>query len=318
MLLIISKVLVVFIYLGIGFAANKLRILPAESSKYFINLIMEITVPCLMLSSITGQEIDGNMYRSTIITFVVTLLLFVLIAVLTTFTADTFFRDKEQQDRNVLATAMTGCNSGFMGYPIAKAVFGPLVFYYLVIQTISNNMYIFVISLFQLHHRERKAGSSGNPAALFKPLLNLTTIVTVVSIGLLFAGIKIPSYFMDIITTVGDVTIPVSMMLVGIQLAGTDFKTVFADRDVIIAAIVKLVAAPALIMLVMIPMPFDPIVKMIAVFGMCFPTAVMSAAMAAREEKNPQLISACVATSTLLSMCTLPVWILICSSLYLN
>ena len=65
-------------------------------------------------------------------------------------------------------------------------------------------------------------------------------------------------------------------------------------------------------------MPFDPIVKMIAVFGMCFPTAVMSAAMAAREEKNPQLISACVATSTLLSMGTLPVWILICSSLYLN
>lgn len=317
MLLIISKVLVVFIYLGIGFAANKLGILPAESSKYFINLIMDITVPCLMVSSITGQEIDGRMYVNTILTFVVTLIVYVLIAVLTTLFADRFFKGKNQEDRNVLATAMTGCNSGFMGYPIAKAVFGPLVFYYIVIQTISNNMYIFVISLFQLHHRESESASSRSKADMFKPLLNLTTIVTVISIGLLFAGIKIPAYFMDIISTVGDVTIPVSMMLVGIQLAGTDFQTVFADKDVIAAAFVKLVAAPALVMLVMIPMPLDPIVKMIAVFGMCFPTAVMSAAMAARENKNPQLISAAVATSTLLSMITLPVWIMICDSLYL-
>ena len=57
MLLIFSKVLAVFIYIGVGLIANKLKVLPEESAKYFISFIMGITVPCLMISSITGQDI---------------------------------------------------------------------------------------------------------------------------------------------------------------------------------------------------------------------------------------------------------------------
>ena len=60
MLLIFSKVLVVFIYIGVGFIANKLKVLPEDSVKHFISLIMGITVPCLMISSITSQDINGS------------------------------------------------------------------------------------------------------------------------------------------------------------------------------------------------------------------------------------------------------------------
>jgi hypothetical protein len=41
MLLIFSKVLVVFIYIGVGFIANRLKVLPEESVKHFISLVME-------------------------------------------------------------------------------------------------------------------------------------------------------------------------------------------------------------------------------------------------------------------------------------
>ena len=37
MLLIFSKVLVVFIYIGVGLIANKLKVLPEESVKHFIS-----------------------------------------------------------------------------------------------------------------------------------------------------------------------------------------------------------------------------------------------------------------------------------------
>jgi len=43
MLLIFSKVLVVFIYIGVGFIANRLKVLPEESVKHFISLVMGIT-----------------------------------------------------------------------------------------------------------------------------------------------------------------------------------------------------------------------------------------------------------------------------------
>ena len=316
MLLIFSKVLVVFIYIGVGFIANRLKVLPEESVKHFISLVMGITVPCLVISSITGQDINGDMYRNTILTLLLTTLVLIVTAFATTFVSDRIFPWKDQQDRNVLASAMTGCNAGFMGLPIASAVFGELVFYYLVIQNIANNLYLFVMSLAQLHHRESEKSSKSLSEKL-KPLVNPTSVATIVSLIMLFAGIHLPEYAMDIVSTLGDITIPLSMILVGVQLGGADFKKLIADKALLITSVMKLIAVPALALLILTPMPVDPVVKLTVLLGMCFPSAVIGVAVAAQENKNSKLMSEAVAISTLLSVVTLPVWIMIISRLYL-
>lgn len=316
MLLIFSKVLVVFIYIGVGFIANRLKVLPEESVKHFISLVMGITVPCLMISSITSQDINGSMYRNTVLILALSVLIYIVTAAVTTFISDRVFTRKDQQDRNVLASAMTGCNSGFMGLPIASAVFGELVFYYLAIQTIVNNTYLFVMSLSQLHHRESEKSSKSLREKL-SPLVNPTSAATLVAVILLFAGLHLPEYVMDIVTPLGDVTIPLSMILVGVQLGGTDFRRLLSDKDLLITAAVKLVIMPVIALLVLTPFPVDPVVKLTALLAVCFPSAVIGVAVAAQEKKNSQLMAEAVAVSTLLSMITLPVWIMIISRLYL-
>ena len=316
MLLIFSKVLVVFIYIGVGLIANRLKVLPEESVKHFISLVMCITVPCLVISSITGQDLNGDMYRNTILTLLLTTLVLIVTAFATTFVSDRIFPWKDQQDRNVLASAMTGCNAGFMGLPIASAVFGELVFYYLVIQNIANNLYLFVMSLAQLHHRESEKSSKSLSEKL-KPLVNPTSVATIVSLIMLFAGIHLPEYAMDIVTTLGDITIPLSMILVGVQLGGADFKKLIADKALLITSVMKLIAVPALALLILTPMPVDPVVKLTVLLGMCFPSAVIGVAVAAQENKNSQLMVEAVAITTLLSLFTLPVWIMIITRLYL-
>jgi predicted permease len=316
MLLIFSKVLAVFIYIGVGLVANGLKVLPEESAKYFISFIMGITVPCLMISSITGQDINGDMYRNTILMLALSALIYIVTSAVTTFISDRIFSLKDQQDRNVLASAMTGCNSGFMGLPVASAVFGDLVFYYLVIQTIVNNTYLFVLSLVQLHHRESES-SSKSLREILKPLANPTSAATVVSIAMLFTGLHLPEYVMGIVEPLGDITIPLSMILVGIQLGGSDFKRLLSDKDLLITATVKLIVMPVIALLILTPFPVDPVVKLTALFAVCFPSAVIGVAVAAQEKKNPQLMAEAVAVSTLLSIITLPVWIMIISRLYL-
>ena len=316
MLLIFSKVLVVFIYIGVGLIANRLKVLPEESVKHFISLVMCITVPCLVISSITGQDLNGDMYRNTILTLLLTTLVLIVTAFATTFVSDRIFPWKDQQDRNVLASAMTGCNAGFMGLPIASAVFGELVFYYLVIQNIANNLSLFVMSLAQLHHREDEKSSKDLRDKL-KPLVNPTSVATIVSLIMLFAGIHLPEYAIDIVTTLGDITIPLSMILVGVQLGGADFKKLIADKALLITSVMKLIAVPALALLILTPMPVDPVVKLTVLLGMCFPSAVIGVAVAAQENKNSQLMAEAVAITTLLSLITLPVWIMIITRLYL-
>ena len=58
---------------------------------------------------------------------------------------------------------------------------------------------------------------------------------------MLFAGLHLPEYIMDIVGPLGDVTIPLSMILVGVQLGGTDFKRLMSDKDLLITAAIKLI-----------------------------------------------------------------------------
>ena len=316
MLLIFSKVLVVFIYIGVGFVANRLEVLPEESAKHFISLVMGITVPCLMISSITSQEINGKMYRNTILVLTLSAFIYIVTAAVTTFMSDRMFPRKDQQDRNVLASAMTGCNAGFMGLPIASAVFGELVFYYLVIQNIANNLYLFVMSLAQLHHRESEKSSRSLREKL-KPLVNPTSVATIISLVMLFTGIHLPAYAMDIFETLGDITIPLSMILVGVQLGGADIKKLIVDKALLITAAIKLIAVPALALLILMPVPVAKVVKLTALLGMCFPSAVIGVAVSAQEHKNSQLMAEAVAITTLLSVITLPLWIMLISYFFL-
>ena len=106
---------------------------------------------------------------------------------------------------------------------------------------------------------------------------------------------------MDIVGPLGDVTIPLSMILVGVRLGGTDFKRLM----------------PLIALLILTPFPVDPLVKLTSLLAVCFPSAVIGVAVAAQEKKNSQLMAEAVAVSTLLSIITLPVWIMIISRLYL-
>ena len=134
---------------------------------------------------------------------------------------------------------------------------------------------------------------------------------------MLFAGLHLPEYIMDIVGPLGDVTIPLSMILVGVQLGGTDFKRLMSDKDLLITAAIKLIMMPLIALLILTPFPVDPLVKLTSLLAVCFPSAVIGVAVAAQEKKNSQLMAEAVAVSTLLSIITLLVWIMIISRLYL-
>ena len=134
---------------------------------------------------------------------------------------------------------------------------------------------------------------------------------------MLFAGLHLPEYIMDIVGPLGDVTIPLSMILVGVQLGGTDFKRLMSDKDLLITAAIKLIMMPLIALLILTPFPVDPLVKLTSLLAVCFPSAVIGVAVAAQERNNSQLMAEAVAVSTLLSIITLPVWIMIISRLYL-
>ena len=219
------KVMVIFLMIAAGFAANRASVLPKESSKYLSALLVDVTTPCLALSSIASQELNADTWRTSSEVAVGSIIYFAIAMIFSALFVKAL-KYEPAKDRGILACLITSANTGFMGFPVSKAIFGNTIFFMFIIQNIVLNAYIYSGAIIQINQGETKRIS---PVKVLSAMVNPCMGATVIGILLLMSGIKLPAPAMDFFTTMGDSTIPISMIVVGIQLGSSDLKAVFKN-----------------------------------------------------------------------------------------
>ncbi|MDY3239266.1 MAG: AEC family transporter [Anaerovoracaceae bacterium] len=147
-------------------------------------------------------------------------------------------------------------------------------------------------------------------------MVNPCAVASFLGIFLLFTQIRLPSFLFSLLESVGQISIPLSMIVVGVQLGRSNLRKVMINRKLLAASLFKLIAVPALTLLAVYRMPIPSLCKLVLTFSACFPSAVNMVAVASLENRNATLASEGVALTTILSMVSLPVWIVLLSSLF--
>ena len=120
------------------------------------------------------------------------------------------------------------------------------------------------------------------------------------------AQIQLPGPADEFFEMIGDSTIPLSMVMIGYQLAQRNLRGILANRKLVAASLLHMLVVPALTFLAVNWLPIADAAKVILIFAACFPTAVMPATIAAEEGKNAGLLSEGIALTTAMSIVTLP------------
>ncbi|MCB6992476.1 AEC family transporter [bacterium 210820-DFI.6.37] len=302
MAVILTKIVIIFAIAGVGFAANKLNVLPDESNRYLIALLINITSPCMLITSITSKELTSATFTATLQVLIGTVIFFLVGMALSYVIVKSM--KAPVLDQGVYMIILTTVNTGFMGFPITKAAFGNEGLYFMAISNIVLNMYLYSLGILQLNTGSR---TFKGVASTLKPMLNPCAISALVGIIMLFAGLRLPSALNDFLVMIGDVTIPLSMIVVGVQLGGSRFRQVIHNHRLFAISLISLIIWPLLTFLAVNWLPLQMMSKLTLTYAAAFPCAVIIVALAAQEGKNAQLAAEGVALTTLLSMGTLPI-----------
>ncbi len=312
MLTVFLKIAAIFAMTAIGFAASKTGILPAESKKYLSNLLLFITSPCMIIGSMTSQTLDAHTFE-LMIQIVAGSFVFFIAAMGTSFLIVKLMRC-DRDDAGVLMVIITAVNTGFMGFPVTKAIFGNTYFFLMVIQNIVLNIYLYSMMVYQMNYGFRKKeGIRG----MLMPMMNMCTYALIAGLVLMLLKVRLPDILADFINTIGDATIPVSMIVVGVQLSESSIRKMLTNKRLITASLCNVILIPVLTFLAVNWLPLAPESKLILIFAAAFPCAVVSTAIALKENRNAALMAEGVAMTTLLSMGTLPVAAILLMQLYL-
>ncbi|MGN1334362.1 MAG: AEC family transporter [Anaerovoracaceae bacterium] len=302
--LIFGKILSIFLIIGIGFVANKADIMPMAANKYLVSLLIRVTCPCMIIASITSNDLREDTLSLSLQTLAGAVVFFTVSALVGWVLSAKIVKIDPAENVGVYTFAFGSINSGFIGFPITLAIFGSGILYLMVIHNVVLSLYLYTFGIMLVNI----GASGGHPdfKGFLKSFTNINAIAAAVSIAMLFAGLKLPAVIFDCVDMIGDATTPLSMLIVGMQLGECNFGEVLKNRKLLGISFLKMLLLPVLTFLMVNWLPFDVSVKACLIFAASFPVAVAVVPIASEQNRDSLVTAEMVAITTLISLAVIP------------
>jgi predicted permease len=219
-----------------------------------------------------------------------------------------------QSDRGVYRMLLTFTNNGFMGYPLSLAVFGEDGLFLMIIANAIFMIYLYSVGIILLIYD--KDGKMDIKSAM-KSILSIPFITSAIGLLMFFFGIHLPFLVENFLKTIGDMTIPLSMLIIGIQLTESRVRDVLTNKYLYITMLLKLIVMPVLLFGLFVWLPFNSLAFCIVIFAMTLPSAAVIPVLSDLYGTNTKVASQGVFLTTMLSMITIPIYALLLT-LYLG
>ena len=300
---ILSQMLQLFGMMVIGYVLYKLQIMDLDFNKRLNKIIMSVSLPALVLSSVLSQETtQGTVVRTL---FVIAVVMYLVLPVIAYILVRILRIPKEQQGVYMFMTVYS--NIGFMGYPVVNAIYGPTGVFYASIFNIIFNLSAFTMGVFIIRY-----GQKDSVKFEMKRVLTPGFLGCVLAIILYFCKVRFPDLVMELLGTVGGLTTPLAMILMGSILAAMDIKEIFNDHKVYLYAVIKQILLPLLMWPLIRWAIKDPLILGITFLLAAMPIANMSVLFATEYHRDEKLAAKNVFITTLLSIITVPLVMYIC------
>ncbi len=289
----IDTQLLLFLYMLCGVVVSRLGIIREDNRQPLVRLLMDVAMPMMVLNAFnkptTLEEIRSSMWVMVIALAgcLVTMLIGLVL-----------WRRQPENKRKVLMYASMFSNAGNAGLPIVSLVFGPVGVFYASMYLIPPRILQWTVGM-GFFAKPEKGGWVKNV------LLNPMVVMIYIGAVLMATGWQIPGVFGKAVENLGSMTGPLSMILIGATLSRMNWRMLL-DRTVLAISGLRLIAFPALFILILRLIGADQMTMNISVILLAMPVASNTAAMAERYGGDYVFASACVSVSTLLSVLTVP------------
>ena len=294
MTLVLQQILVIFCYVAVGVGAGKLGIIDPEQRKYLTKLCSGLILPFTILSA-ASMELGAEGFRSLGIALGMVFLVLGIaqagsLILLRTVHAETRFR-------TAMTSLITFPNCTFLGLPLCRALFGEIAVLYNCAALVAFNVLFFMVQL------PLFTGGKINLKAVF----NVPTVVTFGLLAMLALGIHWPAPVQTVVSSVGSMITPLSLIIIGVMLSENDILSIFREKAVYLVMAMRNFLIPALAMLLLTVVPMAGADKLCVLVYLACPCATLTTIYSIQTDTHPELCARSVLFSTISFAISLPV-----------
>lgn len=287
---------ILFAIVVLGYVLCKLGYMGDKFDQKLSAIVIDITAPALILSSVMGDELPD---RTLIVPLLgVGFLTYILLLVFGFYVPR--FISRAHDELGMIGFALMFANVGFIGYPIVASIFGHEAIFYAALLNVPNTFFIFTagVMLIKGEYSIRRL----NPKVLFGPGL-MAAFVAALLVAL---NVRTPALIARPITMVGNITVPASLMIIGSAMARLPLRDIIGNARVYIVSVLRLVVVPLSIYFFFRVCGVSDIINNINTVVIAMPVASFGTMFCMKYGRNPKLMTELTFVTTVGSIITIP------------
>lgn len=298
---ILKSVISLFLIILVGFYGSKKKIITVELNKGLIDLLLNIALPIMVVSSFMftfDDSIKSNVFKAFYYSFAAYLIMIAFSYLLTI--------PVKCDKRLIIHFANVFTNTGYIGFPVLNAIFGPEGVVY---GSIFNMFFVIFVWTYGINIFRGKIQKEYLKQEIIKAILNPSVIAVVVGVVILIFNLKIPDILMQSINSIGSMTGPLSMIIVGASLSNVRLGNNLLNWKIYYGIVTRLILIPAILYVFSLLIGDNSIVADSVIIIASMPAATMTSIFAESYEKEKDFATITVLATTLLSIFTIPLLI---------
>ena len=305
---LLSIIATLFLLMACGFYARKRNIIDDVASKRLSILIIKIGQPMMIVSALVEAEFSYENLTDGLIIVALGMVLHAVVACMA-FGLCKGFRDLDE--RKITEFSLVFTNTGFIGFPIMEALFGPKGLFLASFYVISFHLFLWSWGIAILARKR-----SDIKLTVRKIFINLGSVPCLIGVLLYMAVIPFPNFVIPAFASkflmyLSNLCTPISVLITGALLATRTPKQIFGSPKIYYFSAMKLVVIPLVVCIIAKLVGLPDYLILFATVETALPSAATITMFSEMYGLNAGYASQTVGTSSLLSVGTMPLVLLV-------
>ena len=294
----LNQMLVLFIFMALGYFLNKKRLLPLDDSVVLSKLETYAFVPCLVFNTFYKYCTVEN-FRQKWVYMLYGAAIMLVSLIIGIFLAKIFAKDNYLQ--KIYTYSFAVANFSFMGNAVVLGIFGEDVLFDYMIFTLPLNLYVYSYGTASLvPQKEGKKFS-------FKVFINPIFISLLLGAVFGLLQIPLPKFITTAVSSAGACMSPLAMLLTGFVIGDYSLKKLASEKKVYLASIIRLIILPTIFILFLKALNTDIAIIRVALCATAMPLGLNTVVFPAAYGGDTTPGASMALISHLMSIITIPI-----------
>lgn len=306
--IILSQMLMLFVMMLIGYFLWKKQWLDEPANQKLSKIVVNIFNPMLVVYGVLGKSSGKDM--GLVVQNLFLMLLFYLLLIVFGILFVWILRPKKSEGY-VYWMMTIFPNVGFMGIPVISSIFGMESVIYIAFYMLGYNLLLYTLGIVLARKaaadREGRQMQEIKQGGQWKRIFNVGVLASITAILIFMFQISVPAPVVTFFDYMGNATIPLSMILIGVSIAKADMKNIFTNVKMYFYTGIRMILFPILVISLMKGMSFDPVVFGVFALELAMPVGSIITLIAKENGADETCSTNGIVLSTLVSILTIPI-----------